>query len=82
MKFGTKLQYEYPKECPKECALKPEYFYQGCSCTRCPIVCCKEPVTEEDKKYMPLVPANQFRNDWAKEWEEFFKTGKTPMLKL
>jgi hypothetical protein len=82
MKFGTKLQFEYPEKCPDACKLKPDAFYQGCWCTRCPILCCKEPETEEDKKYMPMVPANQFRDDWAEEWEKYFKTGEVPKLKL
>ena len=82
MKFGTQLQFEYPEECPENCILKPDAFYQGCMCTRCPILVCKEPVTEEDKHYMPMVPANEFRNDWAEQWDEFFKTGKKPILLL
>lgn len=81
-KFGSKLQFEYPEECPKDCILKPSAFYQGCSCTRCPIIVCKEPVTEEDKKYMPMVRADEFRDDWAEEWQKFFKIGESPKLKL
>ena len=82
MKFGTKLQYECPDKCPDNCVMKPEHFYQGCMCTRCPVFSCKEPVTEEDKKYMPLINANQFRDDWAVEWDKFFKTGEAPKLYL
>ena len=82
MKFGTKLQFECPDKCPKDCKLKPDLFYQGCMCTRCPILNCKEPITEEDKLYLPLVAANEFRDDWAKEWEKFFKTGEEPKLYL
>jgi hypothetical protein len=82
MKFGTKLQFECPDKCPENCKMKPSAFYQGCMCTRCPVFNCKEPVTEEDKKYLPLINPNQFRDDWAKEWDEFFKTGKAPKLYL
>ena len=81
-KFGTKLQFDYPEECPENCLMKPEYFYQGCACCRCPVFSCKEGETEEDKMYMPLVPANQFRDDWAEEWDKFFKTGGYPELKF
>jgi hypothetical protein len=83
MKFGTKLQYECPDgETCSTCILKPEYFYQGCMCTRCPVFNCKEPVTEEDKYFMPILPANEFRDDWAKEWDNFFKTSEQPKLYL
>lgn len=82
MKIGSKLQFEVPDSCPEGCALQEPCFYQGCICTRCPVFSCKEPVTEEDRIYMPLVQAEHFRDDWASEWEEFFKTGKRPLLFL
>ena len=82
MKFGSKLQFEYPEKCPQKCVLKPEYFYQGCLCMRCPALNCKEPETEEDKEYMPLVSAKQFRDDWAEAWDKFFKIGEYPKLKI
>lgn len=72
MKIGSKLQYEVPNDCPENCKLEPEFFYQGCICTRCPIFVCKEPITEDEKEYMPLVPAEKFRDDWASEWEGYF----------
>jgi len=79
-KFGTKLQFEYPTKCPQGCILKPASFYQGCICTKCPVFCCKQPITEEDKIYMPILKPNDFRDDWAEEWDIFFKTGKQPRL--
>ena len=82
MKLGSTLQFECPDNCPKECSLKPEFFYQGCFCTRCPVLNCKEPITEEDKDYMPLIRNSQYRDDWAKEWVKFFRTGEKPKLKL
>ena len=66
-------KYNVPNKCPKDCKLKPDSFYQGSICTRCPIFVCKEPITEEDKMYLPLVPAKEYRSDWAKEWVKFFK---------
>jgi len=75
-------KFTVPDDCPSDCVGKDEPFYQGCLCTRCPVFCCKEPVTEEDKYYMPLVPADEFREDWAEEWEHFFKTGEEPKLYL
>ena len=84
MKIGSSLQYECPNECPKNCTFKGEFFNYGqnAMCGRCPVFSCKEPITEEDKIYLPLVPASQFRDDWAKEWDRFFKTGKKPNLYL
>lgn len=82
MKIGSDFQFEVPDKCPENCTEKPEHFYQGCMCTQCPIFTCKEPITDEDKKYMPVISAQNFRNDWAKEWETFFKLGIHPQLKL
>jgi len=84
MKFGSELQFECPDQCPSDCAYKDSImkYGQNSMCTRCPVLNCKEPKTEEDKKYMPLVPADQFRDDWAKEWDKFFKTNEEPILKL
>lgn len=84
MKFGTKLQFECPDQCPKDCEFWEDFrnYGQNAICGRCPVFCCKEGETEEDKQYLPLVPADQFRDDWAKEWDKFFKTGKEPILRL
>ena len=82
MKFGTKLQFECPDKCPDDCELKKEPFHQGSICTRCPVFCCKMPITEEDKKYLPILNPDEFRDDWAREWANFFQTGEYPHLKL
>lgn len=81
IKFGTKLQFEYPDKCPTDCSLKPTAgFSQGDICTRCPVFCCKMPVTEEDKMYLPILHPHEFRDDWAEQWDNFFKTGEYPKL--
>jgi len=78
LKFGSELQYEYPEKCPENCSLKPESFYQGCACMRCPVLCCKD----DDDGYSPIIEPEDFRDDWAAEWETFFRIGKEPELKL
>ena len=82
-KFGTKLQFKHPIKCPQSCIFKSEAFFdQGCICTRCPVLCCKQPITEEDKIYMPMIEPDNFRDDWAEEWDNFFKIGRRPKLQL
>lgn len=84
MKYGSELQFECPDKCPKDCAfIEDIYLYgQNATCTRCPVFVCKEPITEEDKNYMPMVPASEFRDDWGEAWDNFFKTGQLPTLRL
>ncbi len=80
MKIGSKLQFEILDACPLGCPYNEEVFYQGCMCTRCPIFNCMPPITEEDKDYLPLIEPKGYRDDWAKEWEDFFKYGTQPKL--
>lgn len=81
-RFGSKFQYEYPEKCPKDCSEKPDYFYQGCACSRCPVMCCSMPKNKEDEDYMPMIDPEGFRDDWAKIWDTFFKTGQRVELPL
>lgn len=73
MKIGSKLQYECPDKCPDNCPIKPSSFYQGCTCFRCPVLVCAEPKTKEDEYYMPMILKREYRDDWAREWDLFFK---------
>jgi len=82
MKFGTELKFECPDECPADCALKKQSFGQGDLCCRCPVFLCQEPVTEEDRMYLPVLEPTEFRDDWAAQWETFFKTERKPVLYL
>jgi len=63
MKIGSKLQFEVPDQCPDNCPAKPESFYQGCSCMRCPVFCCEPGKTEEDKKHLPMIGPDDYRDD-------------------
>ena len=67
-------KYEIPDMCPKDCKFINKPFSQGSTCTRCPIFNCRS-------KFR-LIEPEDFREDWAKDWYEFFKTGKSPELKL
>jgi hypothetical protein len=78
-------KYEVPDKCPENCKFKNDIlnYGQNAICGRCPVFVCEEPRTEEDKMYMPLVPADEYRDDWAEEWEKFFKERiDYPELKL
>ena len=68
---------EFPDECPPDCRFEDDFgnYGQSAICGRCPVFVCKEPD--------PLVPAEGYRLDWAKEWKRFFD-GETdfPQLRL
>lgn len=70
-------RYLVPSKCPEQCSLRGSGL-----CERCPVLLCSPPVTEEDKKYLPVIAAEDYREDWAKEWEKFFTTGVRPKLFL
>lgn len=70
-------KYEVPDKCPEDCSLRPDSFYQGCTCMRCPVLNCKE-----DPDGFCLLRSEDFREDWAREWERFFKDGTVPELPL
>ena len=77
-------KYTVPDKCPDDCDFIHDFrnYGQSAICFRCPVFVCQEPKTEEDKYYMPMVPANEYREDWASEWEKFFNTGEYPKLML
>ena len=83
MKIGTELQYEVPDDCPEDCKYKNNKGFQGDICCRCPIFNCKDIYDEELNEHIgAMLQPNEYRDDWAKEWVEFFKTGKEPELYL
>lgn len=69
--FGT--------ECPKNCPGKEINFTQGGLCHRCPILNCVP-----DKEGFCLIDPSDYRQDWAKEWRNWFNNGCEgyPELKL
>ncbi len=79
MKIGSSLQYEVPDNC-KGCLLRPESFDQGNICFRCPVFNCR--VTTIEGEDFRLVNPEDFRDDWAKEWERAFKEKDAPILAL
>ena len=85
MKIGSKLQFEVPDNCDR-CHLKPENFLesfsQGDICSRCPIFNCKFMDDIETDEYWCLINPEEYRDDWAKEWEKCFKEKTYPQLNL
>ena len=71
-------KYEVPDKCPKKCIFKNDLYKYGQNaiCMRCPVLICAE------DEFGPLIHANEFRPDWAAEWERFFKYGVIPELRL
>ena len=82
MLFGESLTFECPDECPIDCRYVGDLleFGQSSICCRCPVLVCKMPRTDEDMPYMPIVPPTDYRDDWAREWDRFFKDGTVPRL--
>jgi len=73
-------KYEVPDDCPKDCKFTG-CISQGDWCHQCPVFNCA-PTEDEDGGEFYLCRPEDYREDWAAEWEEFFKTGKTPELAL
>jgi hypothetical protein len=72
MKIG---EHELPDSCPEGCQFSEDIanYGQNAVCIRCPVFCCAGE---------KLVEPGGYREDWAKEWAEFFDGGKFPDLKL
>lgn len=60
-------QIEIPEECPEDCKFKGSYFGM---CMRCPVSVCTNPT---DNPLLPVCEPENYRADWAREWELFFK---------
>jgi hypothetical protein len=76
MKIGFN---ELPDECPPDCKFEGDIGRHGQNsiCGRCPVFCC----ADKDPKER-LVESEDYREDWAFAWAEFFRTGTGPELKL
>ena len=74
-------KYTVPDKCPEQCPLKKPLFSQSSICIRCPVLICKK-MENDTEGYTPMVSSEEYREDWTKEWEEFFKTGTIPNLFL
>lgn len=75
MKIGENLQFEVPDKCPENCEFKDDIrnYGQSAMCIRCPILNCV-PIKDEEGEEFCLIEPEDYRNDWAKEWQEFFKS--------
>lgn len=82
MKIGSELQFEVPDHCPENCPFLEDkkQFSQGCTCSRCPIINCTP--FDYEGQMICMIDPEDFRDDWAREWEDFFKTGIEPLLEL
>lgn len=65
-------KYEIPDECPHNCEFRSEIAWLGQSamCVRCPIFNCS-PMDEEGLR---MLEPEDFREDWAKAWAEYFQS--------
>ncbi len=81
-------KYEVPDFCPTKCWGKERPFSQGDLCVHCPIFNCRkveapEEYADQDGMFC-LIAAENFREDWAQVWSEWFKGGMIdyPILPL
>lgn len=74
IKIGS---FEFPTRCPNDCELQ-DNISQGGLCHRCPVFNCSS-IDEDDE---PLLAPEEYRLDWAQQWDQFFKTGQRPQLKF
>lgn len=83
MKIGNKLQFEVPDRCPKDCIYENDFrdYGQSAMCGRCPVFVCEKSAGPEGEPFS-LVEPGHYRNDWAAEWERFFKEGGIVVLKF
>lgn len=60
----------FPEKCPKDCRLKEDLslYGQNSLCIRCPIFNCSK-----GEEGFSLLEPEEYREDWAKAWAEFFK---------
>ena len=84
MKIGSKLQFEVPDECPVIC---PNFearlsSCRGDECYRCPVSSCRPVYKEPDGSYFYALYPDRYRDDWAAEWEQFFRDGTWPEMKI
>lgn len=73
MRIGSKLQYTIPDICPRKCSYSETDRYCNEMCMRCPVF-----IFEDG--FSNVISKKDFRDDWAEEWEIFFKTGREPIL--
>jgi len=74
-------KYEFPDKCPNDCPHKGEALMQGGYCHRCPIFNCR-PFIGPDGDEISLLRPEDYREDWAKVWYEWFKSGYKTKLEL
>jgi len=65
-------KYEVPDRCPTNCPDRGRPFDMCSPCFRCPILNCHQEF-DEDGNEVTLVPPEDFHEELAKEWHEFFK---------
>ena len=70
-------KYEVPDFCPLRCWGQRRPFAQGDLCTRCPIFNCRKVEVEaeyaDENGMFCLINPENYREDWAKIWSEWFK---------
>ncbi len=84
IKYGSKLQFEAPDKCPIDCAYYHDIrnYGQNATCFRCPVLNCEKQKIDNDNDLEYMVPPKDFRDDWGIQWDTFFKTGESPILKI
>jgi len=68
MQIGSKLQFNVPNQCLQNCEYKSEIFDLNAICFRCPVFTCNK-----DEEGFCMIEPEDYRDDWAKEWEIYFR---------
>jgi hypothetical protein len=84
MKIGSKHLFTVPDKCPPDCRFISALhnFDQSAMCTHCPVFICRPVSAPEGDGCFCMVDPEDFRDDWAAEWERFFKDGTIPALPI
>ena len=69
-------KFTVPDECPENCIYKNDLEFCGMDavCMTCPVFVCNPK--------NPCIDPKGYRQDWAAEWEKFFKTGEKRLLDI
>jgi hypothetical protein len=74
-----KNKIQIPDNCPVNCPVRDEPFYQGNLCSRCPIFNCSS-----DEDGFCLIEPEDYREDWAEDFKKWFDSDfkEYPRLQL
>ena len=77
-------KYEVPDKCPENCIFINDFaiYGQNAVCNYCPVFLCRESIRDNERA--SIVKPENYRQDWASEWSQWFKGDmkNVPVLKI